>query len=100
MLEATYDELEADLLRKIEGLQSQIEHVTDRRNTIIRTNRAAKTAMEVFDDIIGKEKLEKQDLELIIERIKVYEDRVEIQLKAESTLCCAAASCRSRTRSP
>lgn len=83
VLEATYDELEADLLRKIEGLQSQIEHVTDRRNTIIRTNRAAKTAMEVFDDIIGKEKLEKQDLELIIERIKVYKDRVEIQLKAD-----------------
>ena len=83
VLEATYDELEADLLRKIDGLQSQIEHVTDRRNTIIRTNRAAKTAMEVFDDIIGKEKLEKQDLELIIERIKVYEDRVEIQLKAD-----------------
>lgn len=83
VLEATYDELEADLLRKIEGLQSQIEHVMDRRNTMIRTNRAAKTAMEVFDDIIGKEKLEKQDLELIIERIKVYEDRVEIQLKAD-----------------
>lgn len=83
VLEETYDELEADLLRKIEGLQSQIEHFTDRRNTIIRTNRAAKTAMEVFDDIIGKEKLEKQDLELIIERIKVYEDHVEIQLKAD-----------------
>ena len=83
VLEATYDELEADLMRKIEGLQSQIEHVTDRRNTIIRTNRAAKTAMEVFDDIIGKEKLEKQDLELIIERIRVYEDHVEIRLKAD-----------------
>ena len=83
VLEATYDELEADLLRKIEGLQSQIEHVTDRRNTIIRANRAAKTAMEVFDDIIKKPHLEKQDLELIIERIKVYEDRVEIQLKAD-----------------
>ena len=83
VLDETYDELEADLIRKIEGLQSQIEHVTDRRNTIIRTNRAAKTAMEVFDDIIGKEKLEKQDLELIIERIKVYEDHVEIQLKAD-----------------
>ena len=82
VLEATYDELEADLLRKIEGLQSQIEHVTDRRNTIIRANRAAKTAMEVFDDIITKPHLEKQDLELIIERIKVYEDHVEIQLKA------------------
>lgn len=83
MLEETYDELEADLMRKIEGLQSQIEHFTDRRNTIIRTNRAAKTAMEVFDDIITKPHLEKQDLELIIERIRVYEDHVEIRLKAD-----------------
>ena len=83
VLEATYDELEADLMRKIEGLQSQIEHVTDRRNTIIRANRAAKTAMEVFDDIITKPHLEKQDLELIIERIRVYEDHVEIRLKAD-----------------
>lgn len=83
VLEATYDELEADLLRKIDGLQSQIEHVTDRRNTIIRANRAAKTAMEVFDDIITKPHLEKQDLELIIERIRVYEDHVEIRLKAD-----------------
>ena len=83
MLEETYDELESDLMRRIEGLQSQLERVTDKRNTIIRANRAAKTAMEVFDDIIKKPHLEKQDLELIIERIKVYEDRVEIQLKAD-----------------
>lgn len=83
MLEETYDELESDLMRRIEGLQSQLERVTDKRNTIIRANRAAKTAMEVFDDIITKPHLEKQDLELIIERIKVYEDRVEIQLKAD-----------------
>lgn len=83
VLDETYDELEADLMRKIEGLQSQIEHVTDRRNTIVRANRAAKTAMEVFDDIITKPHLEKQDLELIIERIRVYEDHVEIRLKAD-----------------
>ena len=83
VLDETYDELEADLMRKIEGLQSQIEHVTDRRNTIICANRAAKTAMEVFDDIITKPHLEKQDLELIIERIRVYEDHVEIRLKAD-----------------
>lgn len=83
MLEETYDELESDLMRRIDGLQSQLERVTDKRNTIIRANRAAKTAMEVFDDIIRKPHLEKQDLELIIERIKVYEDHVEIQLKAD-----------------
>ena len=83
MLEETYDELESDLMRRIEGLQSQLERVTDKRNTIIRANRAAKTAMEVFDDIIKKPHLEKQDLELIIERIRVYEDHVEIRLKAD-----------------
>ena len=83
MLEETYDELEADLMRRIEGLQSQLERVTDKRNTIIRVNRAAKTAMEVFDDIIRKPHLEKQDLELIIDRIFVYEDHVEIRLKAD-----------------
>ena len=83
VLEETYDELEADLMRRIEGLQNQIEHFTDKRNTIIRANRAAKTAMEVFDDILTKPHLEKQDLELIIERIYVYEDHVEIKLKAD-----------------
>ena len=67
-------------MRRIGGLQNQLEHVTDKRNTIIRANRAAKTAMEVFDDILTKPHLEKQDLELIIERIYVYEDHVEIRL--------------------
>ncbi len=83
VLEETYDELEADLMRRIEGLQTQLERVTDKRNAIIRTNRAAKTAMEVFDDILAKPHLEKQDLELIIERIYVFEDHVEIRLKAD-----------------
>ena len=83
VLEETYDELEADLMRRIEGLQNQLERVTDKRNAIIRTNRAAKTAMEVFDDILAKPHLEKQDLELIIERIYVFEDHVEIRLKAD-----------------
>ena len=83
VLEETYDELEADLMRRIEGLQNQLERVTDKRNAIIRTNRAAKTAMEVFDDILAKPHLEKQDLELIIERIYVFEDHVEIRLEAD-----------------
>ena len=83
VLEETYDELEADLMRRIEGLQNQLERVTDKRNAIIRTNRAAKTAMDVFDDILAKPHLEKQDLELIIERIYVFEDHFEIRLKAD-----------------
>lgn len=83
MLEETYDELENDLLRRIEGLNHQIAMTEDKRNTIIQVNRVAKTAIEVFDDILRKPKLERNDLELMIQQIKVYEDHIEIQLKSD-----------------
>ncbi len=82
-LEETYDELERDLLRRIEGLRSQITMAEDRRNTIIQVNRVAKTALEVFDDILAKPKLDRNDLQLIVQKIRVFEDHVEIQLKAD-----------------
>ena len=83
ILEQTYDELEEDLQKRIEGIGHQIDLLSDKRNTIIRVNRAAKTAMEVFGDILSKDRLERRDLELIIRQIKVYEDRLEIQLQAD-----------------
>ena len=83
ILEETYDEMEAELQKKIEGIRNQIEMLSDKRNTILRVNRAAKTAMDVFRDILAKEKLERNDLELIISKIKVYEDHLEIMLKAD-----------------
>ncbi len=82
-LEETYDELENDLLRRMEGIRNQIAMAADRRNTIIRVNRAAKTALEVFDDILAKPKLDRNDLQLIIEKIRVFEDHIEVQLKAD-----------------
>ena len=82
-LEETYDELESDLLRRMEGIQNQIVMTQNKRNTIIRVNRAAKTALEVFDDILNKPKLDRNDLQLIIEKIRVYEDHIEVQLKAD-----------------
>ena len=83
LLEATYDELENDLQKKIEGIGHQIELLSDKRNTIIRVNRAARTAMDVFRDILNKDRLDRRDLELIIQKIKVYEDHLEIQLQAD-----------------
>ena len=82
-LDATYDEMEEDLLRKIDGLEKQIQMLSDKRNTIIQVNRVAKTAIDVFKDILEKEKLDRTDLELIIQRIYVYEDHLEIQLQAD-----------------
>ena len=83
LLEETYDEMESDLQRRIEGLTHQIDLLSDRRNTILRVNRVAKTAIDVFGDILAKEKLDRNDLRLIIDRIKVYEDHLEIQLQAD-----------------
>ena len=83
LLGETYDELEADLQKKIEGLDHQIGMLSDKRNTIIQAGRAAKTAMEVFGDILSKETLERNDLELLIERIDVFEDRLEIRLHSD-----------------
>ena len=83
VLEQTYDELEGDLQKRIEGIGHQIQLLSDKRNTIIRVNRAARTAMEVFRDLLDKERLERRDLELMIQKIRVYEDHLEIQLQAD-----------------
>lgn len=83
LLEETYDEMEGDLQRKIEGLNHQIEMLSDKRNAIIQVNRTAKTAIDVFQDVLDKEKLDRGDLELMIDHIKVYEDHLEIQLQAD-----------------
>ena len=83
LIEETYDEMEADLQKKIEGIRHQIEMLADKRNTILRVNRAAKLAMDVFQDILDKEALERNDLELVIKKIRVFEDRLEIELRPD-----------------
>ena len=83
LLAETYDELEADLQKKIEGLGHQIEMLSNKRNTIIQVNRAARTALEMFEDILQKEHLERTDLELMIRNIRVFEDHLEIQLQPD-----------------
>ena len=82
-LDATYDEMEGDLLRKIDGLEKQMQMLADKRNIIIQVNRVAKTAIDVFRDVLNKEKLDRTDLELIISRIYVYEDHLELHLQAD-----------------
>ena len=42
-----------------------------------------KPPCKVFDDLLSKEHLDRKDLQLIIEKIKVYEDHLEIRLKAD-----------------
>ena len=83
LLEETYDEMETDLANRISGLQAQIVLTEDKRNLIIRVNRKAKTAMEVFDDILDKDRLDPRDLNLILDQIIVFEDHIDVKLKAD-----------------
>ncbi len=83
LIEQTYDALIAETQDKIAGYENQMTLLSDSANTVIRTNRAAKTVMEVFDDILNKDKLDKRDISLIVDRIIVYEDHLEIMLKAD-----------------
>ena len=78
-----YDALEAECYGKIRGLESQLDLMADHRNNVIRMNRIAKTALDIFDDILNKPKLKKQDIEFIVERIDVYDDHIDIQLKSD-----------------
>ena len=83
ILEETYDELEGDLMHRMEGLTHQIEMTANKRNTILRVNRVAKTALDVFHDILQKENLDRNDLELILDKVKIFETHIEVYLKAD-----------------
>ena len=82
LIDETYDELEAELEAKITSLEKQVEFAAERRNMTIQVNRIAKTALDIFREILEKDKLDKGDLALVVDRITVFDDRIEIKLKA------------------
>ncbi len=95
IIEETYEEIEEELLQKIEGLEKQIALTVERRNTTIEVNRIAKTALEIFRALLAKETLDKGDLSLIIEKILVYdrkEPAIEIQLKSDIAMLLEAGT--------
>lgn len=83
IIEETYAELEDEIVLRIAGLQTQINLTAGKRNEIIRINRLARTVIDVFNEIIDKPKLDRVDLQLIIDRITVYEDHINVKLKAD-----------------
>ena len=95
IIEETYEEIEEELLQKIEGLEKQISLTVERRNTTIEVNRIAKTALEIFRALLAKETLDKGDLSLIIEKIFVYDGKepaIEIQLKSDIAMLLKAGT--------
>lgn len=81
--EQVYEEMETELTERIAGLEKQFAEVSDMRNTMIKTNRKAKTVIDVFEDVMRKEKLDKRDIGLIVDHITVYEDHLNVKLKTD-----------------
>lgn len=81
LYDETYGEMLDDLAKQIDSLESQIGLLAEKQSAVVRVNRTAKTAIDIFNDIIEKDALTRADLEVIIEKILVYEDRIEITLK-------------------
>ncbi len=82
LYEETYGEMLDELANQVDSLESQIDLTVTKQSAVVRVNRTAKTAIDIFNDIIEKDKLTRTDLEVIIDKVIVYEDRVEVQLKA------------------
>ena len=70
-----YDAVIAEESNRILGLESQIKMAMDRRNNIIRVNRTAKVVIDILQGIIDKPRLDRQDLELLIDKIVVFQDK-------------------------
>ena len=83
IIEETYTEIENELTQRIAGLEKQIDAGNTLRNNMLKVNRAAKTVIEVFDDILGKPTLDKRDISFLVERISVYTDHLDVKLKPD-----------------
>ena len=83
ILEETYREMEEELTTRIAGLDRQIDSSIQLRSGMIQANRKSKTVLDVFSDILNKPALDKRDIGLIVQRITVYEDHLDLALKSD-----------------
>ena len=83
MLEELHQEQIDELTLRIEGLKNQIQLASEKHNMIVSLNRTARTVMEVFDNILNKESLTKADIDFIVDKIMIYTDHIDIQLKPD-----------------
>lgn len=81
-IEELYKTMEDELNNKIAMLGSQIQNEEIKSTRCEDVLKAKKDALKILDDILKKEKLDKSDLETLIECIYIYEDKIVIKLKS------------------
>lgn len=84
MISKTYDEMQNEKLNKINNMQAQVneyENIDKNKNNIKRN---FKTALELFDEIINAQKINKRQLETLVEKIYIYDNNsIEIKLRGD-----------------
>ena len=81
-IEEMYMTMENELNNKLDILKNQIEIEKNNCQNQKNITTAKKDAQKVFEEILKKDKLDKQDLQTIIECIYIYEDKIIIKLKS------------------
>lgn len=82
IINETYDELQREKMERIQILQNQVADFKEISQKTQNMKRSLKTALDVFNDIIEKDEIEKKDLELVVDKIIVSQDGdLEIRLK-------------------
>ena len=85
IIEETYAAIEQDLANQISGIRNQILMNEDKQNTVSKTRRIARSVIEVFDDFLESETINKESLHLLIDKILVSEGQLEIKFKPDIT---------------
>ena len=78
-----YDQLESDILAKIEAVKSQINTLIQLDKDAESAKKSAHTAMDIFNKILAKDHLSRADIHSIVSKIVVFENRIEIFLKSD-----------------
>lgn len=83
-VEATYDELEKDILRKIEILEAQVANFVSLRDKKQKINTEALNAKKLIEKILECDTVEKKNLEILISKFIVKSDRdIYVELRPE-----------------
>lgn len=81
VINETYNELQTDILAKIQSYDSQLKELS---STVIDSNiqKKLENALQVMDTIIEKGNIDRKDVEILVEKIAVDKDGLpEIELK-------------------
>ena len=81
LLEEVYKDIEQELVNKLRGLQAQLDMAQGNQVEVSKMERYTRTVTDVFQSILDKQQYERTDIELMFDKIVVYDDRIDIKLK-------------------